>query len=201
MNESVASYCELCLRPATSRVHEGCQQKIRQNLLELPGLYGALAEALEPSRRGDGGRSSSGRAAPIPCNLETLDLRARGGIEGVLATWSADLCEREQWQLPQYGTVEAAVTGYADLLLRNLTMICDEHPAVREFATELRQIAGQAERLITGERPPRRIPVTCPCGTVLRITLDTPGARCPGCEVQYGHAEVLRLPMAERSAA
>ncbi|MEU3665780.1 hypothetical protein [Streptomyces virginiae] len=201
MNETDASYCELCLRPATSRVHGGCQQKIRQNLLELPSLYAALADALEPSRRGDNGRSSSGRTAPIPCNLEALDLRARGGIEGVLATWAADLCEREQWQLPQYGTVEAAVDGYADLLLRNLAMICDEHPAVREFAAELRQIAGQAERLVTGEKPPRRIPVQCPCGTVLRVTIDTPGARCPGCEVQYGHSEVLQLPMAERSAA
>lgn len=201
MNVPDASYCELCLRPANSRVHDGCQQKIRQNLLELPGLYAELAEALEPSRRGDGGRSSSGRAAPIPCNLEALDLRARGGIEGVLATWAADLCEREQWQLPQYGTVELAVDGYAHLLLRNLGMICDEHPAVREFAAELRQIAGQAQRLITGDRPPRRIPVACPCGHVLRVTLDTPGARCPGCETQYGHAEVLQLPMAERSAA
>ncbi|WP_411102476.1 hypothetical protein [Streptomyces sp. cmx-4-9] len=195
------AYCELCLRPSASRVHDGCQQKIRQHLIDLPGLYAALAEALEPGRCGDGGRTSSGRTAPLPCSLDALDLRARGGIEGVLAGWSADLCEREQWQLPQYGTVEAAVDGYADLLLRNLAMICDEHPAVREFATELRQITGQAERLITGDRPPRRIPVTCPCGTVLRITLDTPGARCPGCEVQYGHAEVLQLPMAERSAA
>lgn len=201
MNETVASYCELCLRPATSRVHDGCQQKTRQNLLQLPGLYRALADALQPGRRGDNGRGSIGRTAPLPCNLEALDLRARGGIEGVLATWAADLCERERWQLPRYGSIEAAVDGYADLLLRNLTMICDEHPAVREFAAELRQIAGQAERLITGERPARRIPVGCPCGTVLRITIDTPGARCPGCEVQYGHAEVLQLPIAERSAA
>lgn len=201
MNEPDASYCELCFRPATSRVHDGCRQKIRQNLLDLPGLYAALADTLEPGRSGDSGRSSSGRAAPIPCNLEALDLRARGGIEGVLAGWSADLCEREDWQLPQYGTVETAVHGYAELLLRNLQIICDEHPAVREFANELRQIAGQAERLTTGDRPPRRIPVTCPCGTILRITLDTPGARCPGCEIQYGHAEVLQLPMAERSAA
>lgn len=192
------AYCELCLRPSASRVHDGCRQQIRQNLIELPTLYAELADALQPARRGDSGRASCGRTAPIPCNLEALDLRARGGIEGVLATWAADLCEREQWQLPQYGTVEAAVDGYSELLLRNLTTICDEHPAVREFAAELRQIAGQARRLSTGDRPPRRIPVTCPCGTVLRITLDTPGARCPSCDVQYGHAEVLQLPLAER---
>ncbi|MFD4912815.1 hypothetical protein ACFWNR_06285 [Streptomyces virginiae] len=190
------TYCELCFRPSVSRVHDGCQQKIRQNLIDLPGLYAALADALQPTRRGDGGRASSGRTAPIPCNLEALDLRARGGIEGVLATWSADLCEREQWQLPQYGTVEGAVHGYADLLLRNLTMICDEHPAVREFASEIRQIAGQASRLVTGEKPARRIPVSCAepdCYTVLSVTIDTPGVRCHGCGHQYGHGEALQL--------
>ncbi|MFD8144745.1 hypothetical protein [Streptomyces sp. NPDC059708] len=201
MNQPDAWPCEICFRPATIRVHDGCRQRIRETLTELPTLYRDLADALEPSRRGDNGRTGSGRAAPIPCNLETLDLRSRGGIEGVLATWAADLCDREQWELPQYGTVDAAVDGYADLLLQNLDVVCDEHPAVREFATELRQIAGQARRLTTGDRPPRRIPVACPCGTVLRVTLDTLGARCPGCDAQYGHAEVLRLPMAERSAA
>lgn len=201
MTQPDAWPCEICLRPATSRVHDGCRQQIRETLTELPTLYAALADALQPVRRGDGGPTGSGRAAPIPCNLEALDLRARGGIEGVLATWAADLCEREQWQLPQYGSVEAAVDEYAGLLIRNLGIICDEHPAVREFAGEIRQIAGQARRLITGERPPRRIPVVCPCGTVLKVTLDTPGARCAGCEMQYGPAEVLQLPMAERSAA
>jgi hypothetical protein len=201
VNQPDAWPCEICCRPAAHRVHDGCRQQIRETLIELPTLYADLADALEPARRGAGGRTGSGRTAPIPCNLETLDLRARGGIEGVLATWSADLCEREGWQLPQYGTVDAAVDGYAGLLLQNLDVICDEHPAVREFAAELRQIAGQARRLITGEKPPRRIPVACPCGTVLKVTLDTPGIRCGGCEVQYGHAEVLQLPMAERSAA
>lgn len=195
------TYCELCFRPAATRVHDGCKQKIRDNLILLPTLYRNLADALQPTRRGDSGRASSGRTAPIPCNLEALDLRARGGIEGVVATWAADLCEREHWQLPQYGTIEAAIDGYTDLLLRNLDMICDEHPAVREFAAEIRQIVGQASRLTTGEKPARRIPVQCGCGTVLRITIDTPGARCPGCETQYGHAEVLQLPMAERAAA
>lgn len=200
MNEP-EPYCEICLHPATTRVHAGCQQRIRQNLIQLPGLYRELADALQPGRRGDNGRGSIGRTAPLPCNLDALDLRARGGIEGILAGWAADLCERERWQLPQYGNVEAAVDGYADLLLRNLTMICDEHPAVREFATEVRQIAGQAERLITGEKPARRIPVGCPCGAVLKVTIDTPGIRCDVCGAQYGHAEALRLPAVERSAA
>lgn len=192
--------CAVCLRPSTPRVHNGCAERIHDNLSDLPGLYRALEDVLHPGRRGGDSRAST-RTAPLPCSLEVLDLRARGGIEGVLGSWAADLCERERWTLRQYGTVEAAVDGYAELLLDNLTMICDEHPAVKELADEIRQITAQARRLVTGETPPRRVAVACPCGTTLRITIDTPGIQCGGCGEQYGHTEVLRLPLAERAAA
>jgi len=192
--------CAVCDRPSVPRVHPGCQERIAANLAALPGLYRALAVELIPGRRGGDGRSAT-KSAPLPCNLDVLDLRSRGGIEGVVASWAADLCERERWQLPQYGTVEAAVEGYSGLLLINLSAICDEHPAIRELADELRKIVGQARRIIDGEEPPRRVPVQCGCGQVLRVTLDTAGVRCPGCETSYGHAEALRLPLAERRAA
>lgn len=193
--------CAICLRPSVPRVHPGCRDRVQENLEVLPGLYRALERALAPARPGDsGGRPGSG-SAPIPVSLEVLDLRARGGIEGVVGGWARDLCERERWPIPPLGSVEAIVVWGTSLLHRNLPMICDEHPAVKEIADELRQITGQAERLVTGERPPRRIPVACPCGTTLRVTLDTAGARCPGCETQYGHSEVLQLPMAERRVA
>lgn len=192
--------CELCARPSVPRVHDGCVDRVRQNLLALPGLYRQLATALTPGRRGGGGRSGT-RTAPLPCNEDALSLRSRGGIEGVLATWSADLCDREGWTLTEYGTVEAAVDGYAELLVTNLLAMCDGHPAVKEFADELRQIVGQAQRVITGEKPPRKIPVACPCGQILRITLDTAGARCPGCGEQRGHSELMELPLVERRIA
>jgi hypothetical protein len=192
--------CAICNRPSAPRVHPGCQERIRDNLAALPGLYRALGGELIPGRRGGDGRSAT-RSAPLPCSLDVLDLRSRGGLEGVVATWAADLCDRERWQLPQYGTVEAAVDGYSGLLLINLTLLCDEHPAIAELADELRKIVGQARRIIDGETPPRRIPVTCPCGHTLRVTLDTAGVRCPSCETSYGHSEALRLPLAERRAA
>ncbi|MEU6768549.1 hypothetical protein ABZ916_39325 [Streptomyces sp. NPDC046853] len=192
--------CAVCDRPSVPRVHSGCQERIRDNLDALPGLYVELADSLQPGRRGSDGRSAT-RSAPLPCNLDALDLRSRGGIEGVLASWNADLCEREGWTRHEYGSVETAVRHHAAQLSMNLGLICDEHPAVREFADEIRQITGQARRLTTGERPPRRIGVACPCGHTLRVTLDTPGVRCGGCGQQYGHAEVLGLPLAERSAA
>lgn len=192
--------CAVCDQPSRDRVHRGCRERIDANLRELPQMYRQLGQALMPGRRGGDGRSAT-RTAPLPCSLDTLDLLARGGIEGVVGGWARDLCEREQWDIPQFGTISATVDWACGILGLNLAMICDEHPAIREMADELRQVVGQAQRIITGEKPPRRIGVACPCGHTLRVTLDTAGVRCPACSAQYGHSEALRLPLAERRAA
>ncbi|MFE7263940.1 hypothetical protein ACFU9B_18090 [Streptomyces sp. NPDC057592] len=52
-----------------------------------------------------------------------------------------------------------------------------------------------------GERRPRTVPVAGPCGAVLRTTLDTPGCRYPRCGEQYGHSELMDLPLADRRIA
>jgi hypothetical protein len=192
--------CAVCDRPSSPRVHPGCQERIADNLDALPDLYRDLADVLVPGRRGGEGRTGT-RTAPLPCNDDALDLRCRGGIEGVVGGWVRDLCEREGWEFPEYGRVETAVTEYAKLLRANLNLLCDEHPAIREIADELRATAGQARRLISGEDPPRRIKVKCDCGHPLRFTLDTLGLRCPNCQQQHGHDDLLDLPLAERSAA
>jgi hypothetical protein len=192
--------CAVCDHPARERVHRGCQQQMADALRELPSLYRQLADALTPGRRGGDGRTGT-RTAPLPCNLDSLDLRGRGGIEGVVGGWARDLCEREQWDVPDYQSVQAVVDWSCTILGLNLTLLCDEHSAIKEIAGELRQISGQARRIVTGEKPPRRVPVICPCGWTLRVTLDTSGVKCPGCETQYGHGDIFRLPLAERRAA
>jgi hypothetical protein len=193
--------CAVCDQPSRDRVHRGCRDRIATNLRDLPGLYRQLQTALIPSRRGGDGRTTT-RTAPLPCNTDALDLRARGGIEGVVGGWARDLCEREQWDVPDYQSVQAIVDWACATLSLNLTMICAEHPAVKEIADELRQITGQARRIITGEKPPIRIPVACAgCGHILRVSLDMDGIRCGRCQAQYGHAEMLNLTPARRAAA
>lgn len=192
--------CTVCDRPSLPRVHDGCRERIAANLRTLPGLYRSLEGELIPGRRGSNGRTVR-QGAPLPVNETVLDLRCRGGIEGVIGGWAREVCEREGWRIPPLGSVEAIVIWGCELLLKNLPMLCDEHDAIREIADELRSVTGQARRILSGEPAPRRIPVACPCGTVLRVTLDTPGARCGGCETQYGHEELLGLPITERRAA
>lgn len=194
--------CEVCRKPSLPRVHAGCQERLDGNLAHLPQLYRDLSDVLQPgSRGGEGGRSGS-RTAPLPLNERVLDLRARGGIEGVVTTWEADMRELLGWEpSPFRGSVEQTVDGAVHVLRSNLIWICEQHPAVYELAQDVRRLRAECEALTAGERPPRRIGVQCSCGTVLRVTLDTPGAKCGGCQTQYGHAELFGLPLAERAAA
>jgi hypothetical protein len=192
--------CAICDRPSRTRVHTGCRERMAEALKELPSLYRQLAGALLPSQRGDGPAVSGTPGRGLPGG-EALDLRARGGIEGVVGGWARELCERERWDVPAYQSVQAIVEWSCTILWHNLAVICDEHPAVKEIAQELAQTVGQARRIITGEKPPRRIGVACHCGRTLKVTLDTAGVRCPDCSTQYGHSEALRLPLAERRNA
>lgn len=203
MNDAPQSWpCELCRRPSVPRVHEGCAARLVENLAQLPQLYRDLEDVLAPGRRGSGGIRSAGGSAPLPVNERVLDLRARGGIEGVVTTWERDVRELLGWEPPPFrGDVVQTVDGAVAFLLTNLTWITQEHPAVYEFGQDVRRLRSECEALTTGETPPRRIPVQCPCGQVLRVTLDTEGARCAGCERQYGHGELFDLPLAERRAA
>lgn len=192
--------CAVCDKPSRPRVHPGCEERMRANLEALPGLYRQLADVLTPGRRG-GPVVSGSRTAPLPCSLDALDLRNRGGIEGVVGGWARDLCERENWTVPDYGNVRAIIDWACKILTVNLPMICDEHPAVKEIASELRTIRSQAERLITGETPPIRVPVACACGNILHVTLDMDGIRCTRCQEQYDHQAMLSLTPTRRAAA
>lgn len=194
--------CAVCDKPARGeRVHRGCRQHMAQALRQLPTLYRQLAEALMPSRRGDGPAITGSPSSSMPPNEDALDLRSRGGIEGVVGGWARDLCERERWDIPTYQSVQSIVDWACAVLLANLAVICDEHPAVKEIAHELGKVTAQASGILTGEKPPRRIGVSCTCGRTLKVTLDTAGVKCPDCSTQYGHSEALRLPLAERRAA
>lgn len=193
--------CAVCDKPATTRVHNGCRQRISDNLAELPRLYRQLADVLAPGRRGGDGRSGP-RTASLPCSLEVLDLRTRGGIENVVGGWARDVSEREGWEIPELGSVEAIVDWGAGLLAVNLAMLCDEHPAIKEIANELRDVAAQARRLVTGEKEPIRVPVACQgCGHILRVSLGMDGIRCTRCQTQYDHDEMLRLKPTRSAAA
>lgn len=181
-----------------------CQERADQALRQLPGpkgLYAGLARVLAPGI-GSGLRVTGSRTAPLPLRLEPLSLQARGGVVTVLQTWLVDWHDLLGWRHPRWqGGLQQQLDQVVRALRVNLEWAATDHPAFGEFGQEVSFLVRQCERQISGERPERPISVACPCGTVLRITVSTPGARCRGCDTQYGRSEVLELPLADRAAA
>jgi hypothetical protein len=120
----------------------------------------------------------------------------------VLQTWLIDWHDLLGYQHPRW---EGDLQQQLDQVVRRLRMLlpwaAERHGAFDEFAREVGSMRWQCETVTGGEKPPRRIGVTCSCGHTLRVTLDTAGIRCPACSTQYGPSEALRLPLAERRAA
>ncbi|GGP55917.1 hypothetical protein [Streptomyces abikoensis] len=199
MNETAT--CSLCLTPSGLPAHDRCRRRLSDALNELPDLYRALAAHLAPGRTGAASRRGS-RTPPLPLRLDVLDLRAWGGIEGILTSWERDLCDRLGWATPPFrGTVEQQVDEAARLLRDNLDWIVGCHPAADDFASEIHAVVNQIKAVVTGETPERRLRLACTCGASLTITLSTPGRRCIRCGQQYGFQELRHLPLAARSAA
>ncbi|MER5783086.1 hypothetical protein ABT104_15390 [Streptomyces mobaraensis] len=200
--DSAQPTCSLCRRPSRARFHNDCRQRLDHALADLPALYRQFADALTPGRPGTTTARPATRTAPLPVRLDVLDLRVRGGIEGIVTSWERDVRDHLGLAPPPFrGTVEQQLGGAVDFLRGNLLWICDSHPAVDEFATEIHHTARQAAAVITGERPERRIGLACSaCGATLTVTLSTPGRRC-GCSQQYGFQELRRLSFATRNAA
>ncbi|MEW1895947.1 hypothetical protein [Streptomyces albidoflavus] len=178
-----------------------CTLRISDDLAALPGLYVQLGGALMPGSGAGGPAVSGSRTAPLPLRLAPLSLAAKGGVVTVLQTWLVDVHELLQYPHPRW---EGDLVGQCHQVVARLQLllpwIAENHPAVDDFAHEVRRTRAECEQVITGERPVRTVAVACPCGAVLRITLDTLGRRCV-CGEQYGQAELRDLPLAERRVA
>lgn len=210
MTSDDAPRCTCCHSPlyADELTAYGCRPcitRVDQDLRTLAGadgLYAKLSGRLMPGSGGGGPSVSGSRSAPLPIRLEPLSLMARGGVLTILQTWLVDWHELLGWTHPRWqGGLQQQLDQVVKALRINVQWAAEAHPAFAEFAMEVGQVRRQCEQQVTGETAPRRITVACPCGGTMRVTLDTPGAKCPACSVQYGHAEVLRLPMAVRAAA
>jgi hypothetical protein len=205
--DTQTSTCLICLRAlyadeAGRYCCRPCQDHGTIMLRAMPDLYTQLGELLQPGAGRGEGRVSGSKSAPLPCSTDALDLRSRGGIVTVLASWEDAVRDELGYTAATFrGDYEQTLTGVIGFLVGNAPWIYSSFAAVDEMHREVRRLHGHAASLTEGERPARRVPVTCTCGWTLRVTLDTAGVKCPGCSTQYGHSEVLRLPLAERRAA
>ncbi|MFE6815978.1 hypothetical protein [Streptomyces sp. NPDC057677] len=179
-----------------------CEDRIAVHLGAIPGLFERLDDHLARGSAGSGPAVSGSKTAPAPCRMDVLNLRtAAGPVLAPLETWVRDWSEAGYAEIGERGSSVARVTHACRTLRFNLSHAVAKHEALDEFAGEVASIWRTLTRIVEGETPPRRIAVTCPCEQTLRITLDTRGETCPRCGAEYGHSEVLRLPLADRRAA
>lgn len=202
--------CAVCLHPlyadeANRQACRPCTDRVDANLRALAGadgLYARLSGCLHPGSGSGGPAVSGSRTAPLPVRLDPLSLAARGGLVTVLQTWLIDWHETLGYRHPRW---DGGMQQQCDQVVKRLRILlpwaAERHGAFDEFAREVGQLKRQCEANVTGEKPPFRFGVTCPCGATLKITLDTPGQRCNGCGAQYGLTELRGLSLAKRRAA
>ncbi|MER7908272.1 hypothetical protein [Streptomyces sp. NPDC096068] len=178
-----------------------CEDQAANRLAAIPGLFAQLDQHL--ARGSSNGPAVSGsKTAPAPLNLSVLNLQTeRGPVLAPLETWVRDWEFSGYAEINETGTVTSRLTHACRTLRFNLSRAVGRHPAADEFADEVASIHRTLTRTVTGEKPARHVNVVCTCGQPLRITLDVRAVTCPGCGAEYGHSDVLRLPLAERRAA
>ena len=210
MDDALAPYCTVCRNALFENElgHQACRpctDRADRDLRALAGpdgLYARLTDALHPGSGSGGPAVSGSRTAPLPLRLAPLSLAARGGVVTILQTWLIDFHETLGYNHPRWeGDLQQQLDQVVQRLRVLLPWAAEAHGAYDEFARELSSIVRQCQAATGGEKQARRVPVQCPCGQILRVTLDTAGVRCPACSTSYGHSEALRLPLAARSAA
>lgn len=157
-----------------ANVCEGCRSRLAQLLREIMGMHALLPAMLQPGQS-QGQRVSGSRTPPLPLRVDPLDLTlpprsapvrdvlgdqvGHLSVATVLDQWVRDwketLAVGDQW--PGIRVVE--LTMY---LRTRLPWACDGHPAIDEFAAEIRTLH-RTLRVVTGlqEIRPEHLDVPC----------------------------------------
>ena len=182
-----------------------CVDRVDRTLRALAGsdgLYARLSASIRPGSSSGGPVVSGSRDNPAPVRMGPLSLAARGGVVTILQTWLVDWHEALGYLHPRWsGDLQQQCDQVVHRLRVLLPWAGESHPAFDEFALEVYQLQRQCEAATGGERTARRFGVICACGSVLRITLESPGKKCDACGAQYALQDLRHLPLAERRAA
>lgn len=175
--------CQVCQRDTDTAVCVRCQVKMRDQLREVVALHVAVETELGTLTGGEG---SVGSEKTLGVRVSALDFAAGNDVLPVLEAWHKDwrqffnhapYGEASSLHLAREGTnVHALMAWVVAYLLVQLDQACREHPAVDEFAAELRTAVAQARVAADRTLPPRWY-ATCPtdledgrCG--YRIQID-----------------------------
>ncbi|MEW1803234.1 hypothetical protein ACIGO7_35460 [Streptomyces virginiae] len=181
-----------------------CERRIDDRLRALAGPYGLYARLClrnEPGAPGTGPRVTGSATAGIAGNLNILNETANGGVVSVLEGWVEDWATYGLGIRGTGGRLQHRLDQAVATLRRNLAQAVWRHPAIDDFAGELRDTVRRYENVIDGGKPAPVIKATCTCGQTMRVPVDAAIITCRGCDTGYGWEEFREMAVAQRSAA
>ena len=211
--------CCICQRRQYERasVCNGDRLWLDRTLTEIVELYALLPANLLPGQA-HGQRVSGSREAPLPLRVDPLDLMmpARVGIvhdlwrdqtgqvsvATILDLWVRDWRDvRDRGE----GLPVPTVLELTRWLGNRLDWACDDHPAVDEFAGEMRRLRGGLAAVV-GVKSDRVYVGPCPitddkgtCGAALTADPYLDIIRCPRCDTMWSRDKWLWLGMTIRA--
>ena len=193
-HEAGSEHTEACReREADAgQICTACMRRIAGDLDTITDTYASTDEPPWPGGGGDG----RGQSSPLPGGTEYQSWRR--AVPEVLGTWVRDWCEAGTLEARGFaGPIRKDLVGIIGWLRAHLSLAATTHPAVDEFAKEVRKLARKGQK-ITGEVRPRGQRMQCPtedCGHTMRVdvsdiaTLTT----CPKCEATRAVATLLNI--------
>ncbi|MFE7559650.1 hypothetical protein [Kitasatospora sp. NPDC057500] len=201
--------CQLCPRDTAGRLCTPCATRLGRHLADLPPLYAALAAYLRPSAQAAdrlGTRPTAPADAPLPVDLDVLDLIGPGGAVTVLETWRQALHEDLELHWPDpWGHPDGRLLRAARGLHQHMGYIRLDWPAAGDFAREVRQLHAAATRhvaptdrltdrpTVVGHHPDPRPGDSAPCGGRLELPHGAAHVRCARCGAAWGPLQWLQL--------
>ena len=174
--------------PRTPQVCDGCRDRLANDLSALPAAYAAVDA--EPARGTTEIRSRAFESRP-PLNITALSLLGPGTETplAILDFWVQDWAGMLEQRIP-----DPYVTTLALWLSARLPWACDTHPAVDDFATDVRSITAALRAF---ESKDRGEPVgRCPrqlgddrCNTPLYVDPYADHIQCTRCRQTWRRRE------------
>lgn len=198
--------CTICRRPTNPERepirHNNCADRLRADLVAIPGLYALMGAILAPGAIAGGGRvSGNTRTTPLPLRLEPLSLRARGGLITTLALWETHIrAERGLSAGVERGITDRDLAAIVLFLRAQLTWTTEHYSQTEKFATDLRDIVHDC-RAAAGILPnlqrigdcPNPLADGDPCGTALFVDPYAEEIRCQWCRRTWSRPQWVPL--------
>jgi hypothetical protein len=198
--------CLLCRPGCTGHVGDNrrvCgphRDRLRRDLEEVPSLY-ALLRAELIRRPAAGPKVSGSRAAPVPGNLDVLNLRGPGSLTlgvyepedqhgatpvfAALEAWERDWRDHRGLAITGvWRDLPTAVAAIVRFLVAHLDWACDHHDAIDEVRDAMKAARGDRPELTTVGRCPATFDGAV-CGEKLRASTWSDVIRCQKCHAQW----------------